>query len=122
MTGKQRRIVGDVVCVPLRTGRYGFGHVLKEPLIAFFNYEVADPSPNVLAQLAEQPPAFKVWVMNHAVKSGRWKVIGKLPLTQSDQVMPKFFKQDSITGQLSVTTDGGVRSGARRRCTLGRIV
>lgn len=38
-----KRNIGDVVVIPLREGRYGFGIVLEEPLFAFFKHSDCDP-------------------------------------------------------------------------------
>lgn len=115
---KQKRTVGDVVSIPLETGRYAFGHVLDEPLIAFFDYqsEESDP-PGILESLRHQAVAFTVWVMNHAIERGRWKVIGSMDPSSTLDGKQQFFKQDAISGKLSVTTDGGdVIPATREQC------
>ena len=113
---KQKRKAGDVVSIPLTSGRYAFGQVLDEPLIAFFDYEAEQPDPpEILQQLSHQAVAFAVWVMNHAVKSGRWMVIGSMKTPSALDDKPRFFEQDAISGSLSITTDGSTAIPATKK-------
>lgn len=41
-------------------------------------------------------------VMNHAITTSRWKVIGDMPLEESLKHEPTFFKQDPISGQVTL--------------------
>jgi hypothetical protein len=45
---------------------------------------------------------FRIWVHNDAVKKGIWKVVGHEPLAVEDAAEPLFYKQDAITGALSL--------------------
>jgi len=40
--------------------------------------------------------------MNDAVSSGRWPIIGNLPLESGLEIAPKFFKQDPINKAFSI--------------------
>ena len=82
-----------------------FGRVLKEPLVAF--YDLRCRVVPRIEEIPTSPVIFKVWVMNHAVTSGRWPVLGNAPLTDDLLEPPAFFKQDPISGQLSITYVGG---------------
>lgn len=102
-----RRRVGDVVSIPLSQMRFGFGWVLEEPLVAFFDHEDANRQPSA-EQIAQYPVAFRIWVMNHAITEGRWPVIGRVAITQELKEAPWFFKQDPLSGRLTITRDGAV--------------
>ena len=92
--------VGDIVKIDLENGTFCFGRVLEEPLLAFYDLNVTDdPS---LEEIVSSPILFKVWVMNHAITSGRWPVIGSLPLDEDLQQPVKFFKQDPISKELCI--------------------
>ena len=100
-----KRRVGDVVEVSLGNGYVGFGIVLKEPLIAFFNVRTKERLS--IDAILEHSIAFSIWVMNHAVTKGEWEVIGHAEVPATINQRPPFFKKDPISGKLSITYDGG---------------
>jgi hypothetical protein len=119
--GKVPRKVGDVVAVPLGDGTYGFGRVLQEPLMAF--YDLRKNAIPGLQDVLRAPVAFIVYVMNFAVTDGVWQIIGKAPLNGKLLDEPLFFKKDSVSGALSVYRDstGEERPASREECeTLER--
>lgn len=99
------RRVGDVVAIHITGEKYAFGLVLKEPLMAFFDFIAATPNPDV-PSLVRQSVAFKIWVMNRAVTSGIWPIVGHVDLSERNQESPTFFKVDRITGRLTATKGG----------------
>ena len=105
MTKRARRRVGDVVSIDLGEGRFGFAVVLKEPLFGYYDYSSDAPAPP-LSEIVASPIAFKVCTMRHHVVSGRWPVIGRIEISDEDAALPWFFKEDSLTNQLSKTRDG----------------
>jgi hypothetical protein len=102
---RQKRRIGDLLAIPLPMGGYAFGHVLTEPLIAFYDSR-RESIPSDPAEVTREPVAFKLWVMNHAITDGTWPVVGSASPSPELLTLPKFFKQDPITKRLSVTTDG----------------
>ena len=54
----------------------------------------------VIDQLAQLPIAFMLFVMMYAVSSGRWRVVGSLPLSPELKECPKF--RIGRAGQLSI--------------------
>jgi len=102
-----RRKIGNVVSVPLGNGRFGFGWVLKEPLVAFFDFSSDNPAPPV-AEVIRKPVAFRICVMKVALTS-TWPVIGHADIPVELQEEPWFFMQDDISGALSITRDGDER-------------
>src|ERR1700749_4026879 len=91
-----RRIEGSVIAIPLSDGTFGYGRLLREPLIAFYNLRSKEilPAEAVLSS----PIAFTLLVMNQPITDGDWPVIGKAPLSQELLNDPLFFKKDTISG------------------------
>lgn len=96
--------VGDIVKIRLSDGEFCFGRVLNEPLMAF--YDIKSNSVPDIGVIISSPILFKIWVMNHAVTSGRWEVIGNKPLDSDLEEVPKFFKQDPINKKFCLYYDG----------------
>jgi hypothetical protein len=103
--------IGAVVELELPSGRKGYARILANPLMAF--YAVQSSEPMDLGQILRQPIAFKVWVMNSAITSGRWRVVGSAPVEAELEVSPWFFKQDPISNSLTL-----YRSGVERPATM----
>lgn len=120
ITGKrQRRRVGDVVAIPLRGGRVGFGIVLREPLVAFFDLMAKEDQLPDIETIVRSPVLFKLWVMNHAITRGEWPIIGHVDPTPELAESPKFFVQDALDGSLTVKTTGGQETPATREEVSG---
>lgn len=100
---KQKRIsrkVGDVLRIDLENGRHSYAQVAGEPLIIFFegvfDEQIATES------IPHLPVTFRLWVSNHAVTGGIWPIIAHHPLTPENAAEPFFYKQDSVSGELSL--------------------
>jgi hypothetical protein len=102
---RRRRTIGDVVAIPLESDWYGFGRVLDEPLIAFYDcrHKGYDLSISAITQC---PVLFSIWVMNKAVTQGIWQVIGNMPVEAKLSNKPWFYKKDLISGKLYKTRGG----------------
>ncbi|MGE3807421.1 MAG: immunity 26/phosphotriesterase HocA family protein [Gemmataceae bacterium] len=116
LTKKLRRRVGDVIAIPLNDGMNGYGRVLREPLIAFYDFQCELHPP--LEKIVSSPVAFVIFVMNHPITDGSWPVLGTAPLTAELGVEPLFFKKDPITGALAIYRDstGDERPATRDEC------
>lgn len=91
---RQRRRLGDFLKIPLEGGKHAYARVLAEPLVAFYDVQTdRDLDPREICAL---PVLFRVWVMNNATTSGRWKRVGNLPLEPALLEEPFFFKQDAL--------------------------
>lgn len=112
----QKPTPGDVVQIPLANGEFAFGLVLTPPLMAFF----AKSSNGELSvnDIINSPIQFSIWVADSAITSKRWKVIGNSALDTRFDIHPWFFKQDSISGELSLYR-GGVELAATYEECIG---
>jgi hypothetical protein len=99
--GKRVRLrVGDILKIDVGDGLHSYGQVAEEPLVVFFDGAFGEAlSPE---QAIALPVLFRIWVHNHAVKKGIWEVVGNLPLGPENAAEPYFYKQDAITGTLSL--------------------
>jgi hypothetical protein len=109
-----RRKAGDILRIPLGGGEYGFGHVLRSPLVAF--YDAKSPPDLPIDEIVGRPVLFKIWVTKAAVQGGAWQVIGHMPLPEELLVEPWFFKKDSLTGALSLYRYPEEVPATRRDC------
>jgi len=111
-----RRIPGDVLVIDLGDGTFGYGRVLDEPLIAFYNLRTEVPFP--VEEVVVASIAFVVYVMNYAVTEGIWPIIGREPIPGELLTEPLFFKKDPISGKLTIYKDstGESTPATREQC------
>lgn len=109
---KIKRVVGDVVRIALKNGKICYAVVLPNALFAFFDYfgsEVADTQ-----EMVENPVLFKIFVMDYAVTTGRWSIVGHIELS-GDLLEPAvFFKQDALNRDKLFLYVGGEQIPATR--------
>lgn len=104
MTKRVRWKVGNVVKVPLEDGRIGYGRILEKPLIAVYDY--VSTSETDVETVLSQPVKYILAVMKYAVTSGRWTVIGHANLNETLQKPVPFFRQNILSGKLTIDLDG----------------
>ena len=110
MVGKRvRRRLGDILRIDLGQGVHSYGQVANEPLIVFFDAVFTEAPPP--EQAVKLPVLFRICVHNDAVQKGVWAVVGNLPLAPENAVEPYFYKQDAISGALSVYHSSYADSG-----------
>lgn len=113
MVGKRvRRRLGDIVRIDLGQGGHSYGQVADEPLLVFFDAVFTEAPPP--EQAVKLPVLFRIWVNNDAVQKGVWAVVGNRPLATENAVEPYFYKQDAISGALSVYHSSYVDTGWER--------
>ena len=103
MKGKGKRVqrrAGDVLKINLGNGRHSYAQVSCDPLIVFFDGAFTNDGP--LSHVTALRVLFRVWVHDDAIKTGRWRVVGHKPLTAENAAEPFFYKQDAMTGALSL--------------------
>src|SRR5258706_10829876 len=99
---RQLRREGAVVAIDLGDGAPAFAGVLEEPLFAFYDLRAEAAAEPDVQRIVRRPVLWRVWVMNRAITKNRWTVIGNVPLDDDLRVAPMFFKQDTLTGDLSL--------------------
>jgi Immunity protein 26 len=99
-----KRRAGDVVRIDLGDGTHSHAVVLREPLMAFFGSR-SDREASV-QEVGDGQILFAIWVMSHAVTSGRWPVVGQIELTDAWLARRWFCKQDPISKKLSIYSEG----------------
>lgn len=98
---RSQRVEGSVVNIDLGDGNRTYARVLREPLIEFFDLNT--PNDLEIEKILEAPVLFRINVMNEAVESGRWPIVGSSPLSPQEASRVEYFcKQDSISGNLSI--------------------
>lgn len=95
MGKRQRRVDGSVLVISLDEDKFAYAIVRPEPLISFYN--ITSSSILDVDDVVGSEIAFSVWVMNAAITSGRWTIIGRVELPQELIVCPDFFKVDPIS-------------------------
>lgn len=95
---KIRRRPGDVFVIPLGGQFYSFGRVLNGPLVAFYDLR-ATGVPDIDCILAANV-IFRIWVMDTAIASGHWPVVGNRLIEPYLLVPPRFYSQNLRTGAL----------------------
>lgn len=100
---------GSVVSIDLGDGVVAFARVLMPPLFEFFDV-VGGPCDQVDVQsVARSAVLFRIDVMNAAVESGRWPVVGVVPLSADEAARREvFFKQNAISGAFSLYSEDRV--------------
>jgi hypothetical protein len=99
---RQRRKEGDIVAIDLGDGTLAFARVLREPLLAFYDLRVRNQETPSIQEIVKRPVLWRIWVMNYAITGGRWKVMGNSPLEEALKREPTFFKQDPISGDVTL--------------------
>ncbi|SMQ63247.1 Immunity protein 26 [Altererythrobacter xiamenensis] len=111
-----RRRIGDILKIDLGDGIQSYAQVADEPLVVFFGGFFTEALPP--EQAIDLPVWFRIWVHNDAIKKGRWHVLGNAPLAAENAAEPYFYKQDAITGALSVHHSAFANTGWERPASL----
>lgn len=100
---RQTRTEGSIVEIPLGNDRRAFGRLLYEPLVEFYEIHGHGSGPVEVDEVTAARVTFTIPVMNSAVTSGRWRKIGKKPLTETERRrVTRFCLEDLLTGRLSL--------------------
>lgn len=95
--------------IPLGHGQFGLARDLGTEVEFYDRLAAEDESVNP-TDLDGYSVAFRVPVMDSAFKrGGRWRVIGRHPLRDDESPDTRRFKQDAITGELSIYWEDSVR-------------
>ena len=106
MPKRVKRQAGNVVRIPLPDGDHGYGFERPRGLVTVVDSKgKVDLSPEHIVQLT---PLFTIFVMDRAIKSGRWPVIGHVELSERWLTPVKFFRQDRLKPErLSIAFSDG---------------
>src|ERR1700722_377969 len=112
----QKRVVGDIVRIDLGDGFHTYARVLEDVLFAFYDARVNVEMP--IERIVSLPILFQVPSSTHAIKSGRWVVVGNAPLDDSLLNPPPQFMQDILRkSQFSIYENGGtIRRATKEEC------
>jgi hypothetical protein len=115
MAGRGRTKFGSVVQVPLPDGRFGYGVVLEEPLVAFVDHHDAGRNVDVRA-IGTIARAFRIWVHKVPLSRGLWPVVGHIEPTAEDRAPVTFFKKDPLKGTFSLVVAGQATPATLEQC------
>jgi hypothetical protein len=109
---RQRRKAGDVVRIDLGAGFHTYAHVLHDASFAFYDCRLVGEAslPEILASQI----LFRIAVMNHAVKTGRWPVIGHEPF-EGAMLSPKFIQEPIDKTMFSIYENGVIPAATREQ-------
>lgn len=96
--------VGDVIALPLRDGSFGYGRVLKQPEIAF--YDLHSLQKLSLDEVVTHSILFKLFVQDEAIKDGSWEIIGSAPLSNELLRPHPYFVWGPLQERPFITYDG----------------
>jgi hypothetical protein len=100
-----------VVEIPLGNGQATLARDLGTE-VEFYDRLIAEGEDVDVTQVRLAPIAFQVPVMDSAFKrGGGWRVIGQLPLGNDEPRDARFFKQDPISGRLSIYWEDHLHGG-----------
>jgi hypothetical protein len=106
MKRRRKRIVGDIVAIPLGDGRRAYAMLLDTILMAFYDLTTADNEVLSVAEITAAPVAFRIWVSTREVDSGAWPRVGRAEPSPALLEAPWFYKQDPISGEVFLTKTG----------------
>ncbi len=100
--GKLRAKPGEVYEIPLSDGSFGYVKCLPFGEYSFLDCQ-SDKSVEDVEFLQGVDSLFRVWVMNYAFDNkSAWRKIGVLDLTDKEMQASPFFKQDQLSGRLTI--------------------
>lgn len=111
---RQKLEMGAFIRIPLDSETHTFGRILKSPFVAVYDCQSKDESAHG-EQIAASPVLFVVAVMDRAVKTGRWQIIDRIPLEESEIRIPDQFMQDRFNPLKCRIIDS---SGTSREATI----
>jgi hypothetical protein len=109
---KQKWVPCSVVRINLGGGSYGYGQLLQDPLVVFF--DAFDEGTSTAAEVAQSRPLFAIHVMKYSVTDGDWTIIGRHDVPKQIDQNPFFFMEDIFDGTLYITRDGVAKTLASK--------
>lgn len=109
------RSLGDVLEIQIDR-KFAYAQVTTDPFVLFFDSLSVDRKE--AGEVIALPVAFTICVHNADIRSGRWKRVGKGQLSASRLETPDTFRQDGLTGRLSLHHERFASTGWERPATL----
>ena len=110
----KKRTVGDIVKIPLGDGTHTYAHALQEASFAVYDCRVAEEL--AVEQVVNRPVLFFVAVMHHAVKKGRWPIVGHSRLNERLSRPPTFIQDPLNKNSFSIYENGEIKPSSRVQC------
>ena len=96
----RKKVAGDVIKIILDDRAHAYGHVSEHGQVIF--YGLFTDRELAIDEIIVLPIAFRVWVYDSALKGEKWQKLGHKPLPQALLEEPDAFKQDPVSGRLSI--------------------
>jgi hypothetical protein len=101
---------GNIFQIPLDDGTYGFGRILDNGTVAFYDLRVSK-IPDI-EDIIQSDVLFKIWVMEYAFTNRawkkKWKILGNIPLEDELKKDVIFCRQDAISKKCYLYFKGGI--------------
>jgi|SRR5882762_1686079 len=110
----KKRTVGDIVEIPLGDETHTYAHVLQEASFGVYDCRVHEEL--TMEQVVSRPVLFFVAVMDYAIKTGRWRIVGHSPLDLLPRRPPTFIQDAMNRDSFSIYENGQIRPATREQC------
>jgi hypothetical protein len=90
---KQRIIVGSIVEISIDDKYYVYAQILKNGSYAFFDFR-SEKQLQDYSILQEKPVLFIVGVYDYVIKKNIWRIVGRLPIRESLNILPLMYIYD----------------------------
>ena len=89
-------VKGYIIEIPVHNEFYVYAQMLQKGYIAYFDTKYSSPVNDVSDVCVENVLFVLGSSISNAINSGRWKIIGKLPIGKELKSLPMQFIQDAI--------------------------
>ena len=113
-TKAPKRVVGDIVKIPLGDGWHSYARVLPEASYAFYDTRVNGD--DTFEEIIARPILFFAAVMGYAIKKSRWPIVGHVPSEDQLKAPPRFIQDALNKDRFEVYEDGKIRPSTRAEC------
>jgi len=111
---RQKRMVGDVVEIPLGDGSHTYAQALPDVSFAFYDARVE--SEMTVDEIVQRPILFSLPVMSYAVKKGVWPIVGHVLPGQLVKSPPTFIQDALNKSHFEIYENGEIRPATREEC------
>ncbi|SCZ57250.1 Immunity protein 26 [Epibacterium ulvae] len=112
---RQRWTAGAVVRIPLSNGKFGFGVLLKQPMVAFLNF--SGETEAFEGKVSDDHILFKADIDAYIIAKGHWLKTSKADLNNFDSSEPIRYMYDVIGDSYSLYNGSWIDTFYRKPCT-----